>query len=187
MCTHVRHLYLHLAHWCDVPLIRIFLHMFPLLQCLLIGWVFCFAQIFPNSLTASSSLLRSGGTTPASTAKTSKPAVTGTSRHIARPLLCTLSRTSHWPVCHTGAAYSSCGITMFLYNLTCYLDQSSLSVQVFLKLLAFSAPSPPPTSHGLETSISRPKLHPTTYVFYFSSKVTLPSWFRYADLRLSGP
>ena len=98
----------------------------------LIGWVSCLAYVFPSSLTASSSLLRSSGNTPANTYKASKLAVAGTPRHTARPLRCTLSSISHFPDCHIDAVYSSCGTTILLYSLT-ILAGSILSV--FPKIL----------------------------------------------------
>ena len=52
---------------------------------------------FSHTLTASSSLLRSNGSTPASTFKASNLTVAGTPRHSGRPIRCTLQRFHTYP------------------------------------------------------------------------------------------
>ena len=64
--------------------------------------------IFPMSLMAVSSLLKSKGITPDITSIASRLAVDGKPRIIDNPFLCTvfdLSRLSLFPICHTQLAY----------------------------------------------------------------------------------
>ena len=75
------------------------------------------AIILVHSLMASSCLLKSSGRTPVCTSNASKLAVLGQPRQTARPFLCIFSSLLHSPICQTDAAYSTCGITILLYNL----------------------------------------------------------------------
>ena len=89
-------------------------------------------------------------------------AVIGIPKHIARPFRCTLSSTSHFPDCHTGAAYSNCGTTILLYNLT-MLAGSIFSV--FPKILRRGIDSQAPYRFRLQALI---KLHHLQEIFDFN-------------------
>ena len=82
----------------------------------LIGSVSTLATIFVHSRTASSSLRRLSGRTPACTSSASQLAMLIQPRESANPFLWILSSRPQSAICQTDAAYSKWGTTILLYS-----------------------------------------------------------------------